>query len=207
VAAPPCWIEAVSSHAPKLATYADLLTLPDDVLAEILSGQIVTSPAPLPKHSKVQRSLGHFIGGPYDDDHGHGGPGRWWIFVEVDVQLGRHDIVRPDLAGWRRERLPDPGNRRPIDVVPDWVCEVLSPSTASRDRLVKRQLYAESAVRHYWIVDVDARILEVFEFVEGRWALVGAYGDDATARVPSFMEVELPVGRLFLPRSDRDADI
>jgi Uma2 family endonuclease len=66
--------------------------------------------------------------------------------VEVDVALGRHDVVRPDLAGWRRERLPDPGNQRPIDVTPDWVCEILPPSTASRDRLVKRQLYADSGI-------------------------------------------------------------
>jgi Uma2 family endonuclease len=192
----------MSAPAPKLATYADLLKLSDDVRAEILAGQIVTSPASLPKHSKVQRALGHFIGGPYDDDHGHGGPGGWWIFVEVDVQLGPHDIVRPDLSGWRRERLPDPSNVRPIHVVPDWICEVLSPSTASRDRLVKRQLYAESGVRHYWIIDVEARILEVFELEARRWALLGTYGDDTTARVPPFLEVELPVGRLFLPRSN-----
>jgi Uma2 family endonuclease len=185
-----------------MATYADLLELPEDVRAEILAGQIVTSPAPLPKHSKVQRSLGRFIGGPYDDDDGHGGPGGWWIFVEVDVALGRHDVVRPDLAGWRRERLPDPGNQRPIDVTPDWVCEILSPSTASRDRLVKRQLYADSGIRHYWMIDVDARILEVFELEGARWTLLGTYGDEATARIPPFVEVELPVGRLFLPRSE-----
>jgi len=192
----------MSARAPKPATYADLLSLPEDVRAEILSGQIVTSPAPLPRHSKVQGAVRRFIGGPYDDDDGHGGPGGWWIFVEVDVQLGRHDIVRPDLAGWRRERLSDPGNRRPIDVVPDWICEVLSPSTASRDRVIKRKLYAESGIRHYWIVDVDARILEVFELAGDRWALVATYGDDATARIPPFEEVELPIGRLFLPRSE-----
>jgi Uma2 family endonuclease len=190
-----------------MATYADLLELPEDVRAEILAGQIVTSPAPLPKHSKVQRSLGRFIGGPYDDDDGHGGPGGWWNFVEVDVALGRHDVVRPDLAGWRRERLPDPGNQRPIDVTPDWVCEILSPSTASRDRLVKRQLYADSGIRHYWMIDVDARILEVFQLEGARWTLLATYGDDATARIPPFVEVDLPVGRLFLPRSEPAAGI
>lgn len=197
----------MSEPAPKLATYEDLLKLPDDVRAEVLSGQIVTSPAPLPKHSKVQRSLGHFIGGPYDDDDGHGGPGGWWIFVEVDVRLGRHDVVRPDLAGWRRAHLPNPGDRRPIDVVPDWVCEVLSPSTAALDRVAKRKLYAESGIGHYWIVDVDARTLEAFELVNGRWLLVGTYGDDATARIPPFAEIELPVGRLFLPRTEAPTDM
>lgn len=191
----------MSQSAPRLATYADLLAFPEDVRAEILSGQIVTSPAPLPRHSKVQGAVRRFIGGPYDDDDGHGGPGGWWIFVEVDVQLTVHDVVRPDLAGWRRGRLPDPGNRRPIDVAPDWICEVLSPSTAARDRLTKRELYATSNVPYYWIVDADARVLEAFELVGGRWSLLGAYGDDATARIAPFTEIELPVGRLFLPHS------
>ena len=122
----------MSSPAPKLATYADLLALPEDERAEVLSGQIVMTPAPLPRHAYVQRCTGRFIGGPFDDDDGRGGPGGWWIFVEVDVALGAHDIVRPDISGWRREGLPRPGSVRPIDVVPDWVCEVLSPATAAR---------------------------------------------------------------------------
>lgn len=189
----------MSARAPKLATYADLLTLPDDVRAEILAGQIVTAPAPLPRHSKAQGSVRRFIGGPFDDDDGHGGPGGWWIFVEVDVQLGPHDVVRPDLAGWRRPRLPDPGDRRPIDVVPDWICEVLSPSTAVRDRVDKRRLYAERGVGYYWMIDTETRTLEAFELSQGRWVLVGSYGDDAVARIAPFAEVELPVGRLFLP--------
>ena len=115
------------STPPKLATYADLLAMPEDVRAEVFAGEIVTTPASLPRHSKVQRALSRFVGGPFDDDDGRGGPGGWWIFVEVDVELGPHDVVRPDLAGWRRERLPNPGKARPITVAPDWVCEVLSP--------------------------------------------------------------------------------
>ena len=185
--------------ATKLATYDDLLRLPDDVRGEVLAGHVITAPAPLPKHSKAQGALRSFVGRPYDDDDGHGGPGGWWIFVEVDVQFGDHDIVRPDLAGWRRERLTDPGERRPIDVSPDWVCEVLSPSTAARDRVTKRALYAQHGVRHYWIVDVDARTLESFELVDGRWVLAGSYDDTTTARIAPFDGVELSVDRLFLP--------
>lgn len=190
----------MSSTAPKLATYEDLLRLPEDVRAEVIAGEVVTAPSPLPKHSKAQRALGRFIGGPFDDDDGHGGPGGWWLFVEVDVQLGIHDVVRPDLSGWRRERLSDPGEQRPITVVPDWVCEVLSPSTASRDRVTKRNLYAEHGIRHYWIVDVDARALEAFELRGEHWVLLGSYGDDALVRIPPFEQVELAVERLFLPR-------
>lgn len=196
----------MSTPAANLATYADLLALPEDVRAEILAGAIVTAPAPLPRHSKVQGAVRRFIGGPFDDDDGHGGPGGWWIFVEVDVQLGAYDVVRPDLAGWRRERLIDPANQRPIGVVPDWICEVLSPSTAARDRSVKRALYARSGVHHYWLADVEARVIEAFELQEGRWVLNGTYDEHAVARIAPFADVEIPVGRLFLPRSESSAD-
>jgi Uma2 family endonuclease len=185
-------------RAPKLATYADLEALSEDERFEVLAGDLVAMPSPLPRHSKPQRGLAHFVGGPFDDDDGFGGPGGWWIFVEVDVRLGPHDIVRPDLAGWRRERLPEP-DVRPIDVVPDWICEIASPSTAARDRVYKKNLYARSGVAHYWLVDPDARTLEALELAQGRWVEVGAYDETATARVPPFEAVEIPVGRLFLP--------
>lgn len=184
--------------ARKLARYEDLLALPEGERAEVLSGAVVAMPAPRPRHSKVQRSLGHFVGGPFDDDDGFGGPGGWWIFVEVDVELEEHEIVRPDLAGWRRPRLPQP-DERPIRVVPDWVCEVLSPSTVARDRVTKRHLYAKRGVRHYWLVDPDARTLEALELRDGRWIDAGTFDDTATARIAPFEAVELAVGRLFLP--------
>ncbi|GMV18530.1 MAG: hypothetical protein AMXMBFR56_67540 [Polyangiaceae bacterium] len=189
--------------AARLARFEDLVALGDDVRAEIVDGQVVTSPAPLPRHSRAQRALGRFIGGPYDDDDGRGGPGGWWIFVEVDVELAAHDVVRPDLAGWRRERLPQPGRVRPIRVVPDWVCEVASASTAAHDRVTKRALYARHEVRHYWLVDPEARTLEALELAGDRWVELGAWDESARARVAPFQDVELEIGRLFLPR---DAD-
>jgi Uma2 family endonuclease len=193
----------MSSPAPKLATYADLLALPAAVRAEVLAGQVVTAPAPLPRHSHVQGSARRFIGGPFQDDDGRGGPGGWWIFVEVDIALGPHDIVRPDLAGWRKERLPRPGAVRPIEVVPDWICEVISPSTAARDRLHKRNLYARTGVPHHWLIDPEARLLEALALRDGGWVEAGVYGDEDAARIPPFQAIELEVGRLFLPR---DAD-
>jgi len=193
----------VSSLPPKLATYADLIALPGDVRAELFAGEIVTSPAPLPRHSKVQVAASRFIGGPFDGDDGRGGPGGWWIFVEVDVALGRHEVVRPDLAGWRRERLPRPGNVRPIDVVPDWICEVLSPATSARDRVTKRALYARSGVAFYWLIDPDARVLEALALRDGTWLEVGVYDGTAITRIAPFEAIELEVDRLFLPR---DAD-
>lgn len=192
-----------ATPAPKLATYSDLLTTPAEARAEILAGEIVTSPAPLPRHSKAQGAARRFLGGPFDDDDGRGGPGGWWIFVEVDVRLGPHDIVRPDLAGWRRQRLIKPGSTRPIDVVPDWVGEVVSPSTAARDRVTKRNLYARSGVAHYWLIDPEARLLEALALRDGSWLELGVYDDSTTARIDPFQAIELEIGRLFLPR---DAD-
>jgi Uma2 family endonuclease len=190
----------MATPAPKPATYADLLALPDDTRGEVLAGAISVTPALLPRHSKVQGAARRFLGGPFDDDDGHGGPGGWWIFVEVDVALGPHDIVRPDLSGFRRERLPRPGSVRPIEVVPDWVCEVLSPTTAARDRVTKRHLYARAGVPFYWLIDPDARVLEALALRDSTWVEVGVYDEDAGARIPPFEAIELEVGRLFLPR-------
>lgn len=187
--------------ARELATYAALLDLPDDVRAEVLGGEVVTAPAPLPRHAKVQRALGRFIGGPYDDDDGHGGPGGWWILPEVDVRFTPHDIVRPDLAGWRRDRLPDPWDARPIDVRPDWICEIVSPSNAAQDRVTKRKLYAEHGVPCYWLVDPLARTLEALRLEAGTWVDAGSHDEASVARIPPFVEVELAVGRLFPPES------
>lgn len=197
----------MADPAVRKATWEDILVYPEDARVEVLGGEIVTTPAPLPRHSKSQRALGRFIGGPFDDDDGRGGPGGWWIFIEVDVRLEPHEIVRPDLSGWRRERLLDPGDARPIDVVPDWICEVISPSTAARDRVDKRALYARSGIAYYWMLDPEARTLEALSRGEdGRWVELGAWGDTAVARVAPFEDIELEVGRLFLPRSEAPAE-
>jgi Uma2 family endonuclease len=175
------------------------LALPNEVRAELIGGEIVTAPARRPRHSKPQRALGAFIGKPFDDDDGFGGPGGWWNFVEVDVALGP-DVVRPDLSGWRRVRLPEP-DVRPIAVTPDWICEVISESNQAHDRVTKRRLYAEHGVSHYWLVDPEARTLEAFSLENGRWVDVGSFDETSTARIAPFEAVELPVGRIFLPRS------
>ncbi len=185
--------------ANKPATYDDLFDLPDGTRVEILAGDITTSPAPLPRHSRAQGALRRFVGGAFDDDHDHGGPGGWWILLEVDVRLGPYDVVGPDLSGWRRERLLDPWDQRPIDVVPDWVCEVISPSNAAQDRVTKRRLYAEHGVAFYWIVDPEARTLEAMRLFEGQWLEIGSYTDDPSARVQPFEAIHLEVARLFPP--------
>lgn len=187
------------SLAPKMATYADLLALGDDVRAEILGGELRVAPAPLPRHSRAQGALRRFIGGPYDDDDGFGGPGGWWILLEVDVELAAHDIVRPDLAGWRRGRLQSPWDTRPLTVTPDWICEVLSPSNVATDRVYKRNLCAKAGVSFFWMLDPTARTLETLRLQDGVWVDSGSYDDTATVRVAPFEAVELAVARLFPP--------
>jgi Uma2 family endonuclease len=187
--------------ARKLATFKDLVALPEDVRAEIIDGSIVTPPPPLLEHGRVQRTLGAFIGKPFDDDDGRGGPGGWWIASEGDVQLAEHQVVRPDVVGWRRERLPSQWGQRPVVVVPDWVCEIVSPSKPSDDRVRKRRVYAAHGVPFYWIVDPAARTIEALRLdaVLGEWREVGAYDDESVARIAPFEAIELEVSRLFPP--------
>lgn len=186
--------------AKRLATYEDLLALPEGVRAEILAGERIVSPGPLPEHGRIQGTLWRHIGGPFDDDDGRGGPGGWWILLEVDVRFGPHDIVRPDLTGWRRERLRDPFGMRPIDVRPDWVCEIASPSNARYDRVEKRALYARHGVPSYWLVDPAERVLEAMKLVDGAWVELGAWTDRGAVRIEPFEAVELDLERVFPPR-------
>ncbi|MEM1033289.1 MAG: Uma2 family endonuclease [Myxococcota bacterium] len=185
--------------APKKASYEDLLGREEGERAEILAGEIRVQPAPLPRHSRAQGALRRFIGGPYDDDDGFGGPGGWWILLEVDVRLDAHEVVRPDLAGWRRKRLARPWDLLPLDVTPDWICEILSPSNVATDRVYKRNLYARSGVPFFWLVDPEARILETLRLQDGVWLDAGTYDDSASVRAAPFDDVELEVARLFPP--------
>nr|WP_276600063.1 MULTISPECIES: Uma2 family endonuclease [unclassified Nannocystis] len=185
------------SIARKLATYDDLLAYPSEVKTEIFAGEIHVQPSALPGHGRAQLALGRFIGGPFDGDAD--GPDGWWILQEIDVRLDPHNVVRPDVVGWRRARLPNPWNTRPIDVVPDWICEVLSPSTERIDRVRKQQLYARHGVPHYWLVNPIERVLEAYVLDGAQWRIAGTYDDTALARIPPFEAVELPVGRLFPP--------
>lgn len=195
-------------QAGKLATYDDLLALPEGQRAEIIGGAMVTPPPPLPRHGRAQRVVGRIIGGAFDDDDGLGGPGGWWILPGVDVRLSPHDIVKPDIAGWRRERLPDPWDMRPIDVIPDWICEVLSPSNVADDRLRKRRLYAEHGVAFYWLLDPSERTLEALRLDQASraWIEVGSYDDSSVARIDPFDAIAIEVGRFFAPHRSNETE-
>lgn len=114
-------------------------------------------------------------------------------------------MVRPDLSGWRRARLPDPDAVRPIDVRPDWVCEITSDREA-RDRVTKRRIYAEHGIPYDWIVNPRIRVLEAMKLVDGRWVELGAYDENDTPKIEPFGEVEIPLARIFLPRTSREEE-
>jgi Uma2 family endonuclease len=184
--------------ARRLASWADLVEAPDDGRVwEVLGGSLEAQPRPRPAHSRAQARVAGELSGPFDQ--GRGGPGGWWLLIEPDVEFEVHEIVVPDVAGWRRERMSVLPAERPIRTRPDWTCEVLSPSNRRRDRGRKADLYLRAGVPHYWIVDPDERMLEAFEAKAGAWVRLGAWSDGDTLRIPPFEAIELDVGGLFTP--------
>jgi len=198
-AAAPHLLAAMSTPAYKPATVADLLALPDDERVELVDGLLIRKPDISSKHFRAAQVLCDVIGGPYDD--GDGGPGGWWVFTETLVSMSPQ-VYRPNIAGWRRTRLPDPDTGNPIEVVPDWCCEIVSPGNAAHDRVRKRLDYAAHGVSHYWLVDPEAGsgVIEALE-LDGRvWRECGAWGvADKEVRIPPFEAIPLDLSRIFLP--------
>ena len=184
----------MSETAKKLASYEDLRQLPDHLVGEIVHGQLHASPRPAPRHALASASLGDELVGPYYK--GRGGPGGWWIFDEPELHLGDHVLV-PDLAGWRRERMPCLPETAWFELPPDWVCEVLSPSTARLDRAQKMPLYAEFAIPWLWLIDPGLQTLEAYELREGKWALLETLSGDQSVSVAPFDATVFPLSALW----------
>jgi Uma2 family endonuclease len=180
--------------AQRAATYEDLLAVPEHLVAEILFGELVTHPRPAPLCSVASTALAAVLGSPYQLSRGRSG--RWTFMHRPEVHLGPHVVV-PDLAAWRRERLLPLPEVAWIDVAPDWVCEVLSPSTERDDRGDKRVIYAKAGVRHLWFADPRPKMLEVFELSGGKWLLHGAFRDNAEVAAPPFAEQSFSLGLLW----------
>lgn len=179
---------------------AGYLGAPDTMVAEVIDGELFVTPRPKRHHARVARKLGAKLDGPYDD--GVGGPGGWLFLPEPELHLGRlPDIVVPDLAGWRRERLPEDfmaaDAPAPIELAPDWVCEVLSESTEAKDRGKKRRIYRREGVGHYWIIDPRDKSLEVYRLVEGKWREVDTYEGDVVVRAEPFDAIALDLAALW----------
>ena len=181
--------------ARRKAAYRDLCDLPEHLVGQIINGELVVTPRPAPRHILVSSMLGIKLGGPFDLGEG-GGPGGWWILDGPELHLGK-DVLVPDLAGWRRENMPVLPEESWFSTPPDWVCEVLSPGTAATDRVLKMPIYAAQGVRHLWVIDPAARLLEVYRLEGGRWLVLGAHGGADRLRAEPFHEVELDLAPLW----------
>ncbi|MEP6862663.1 MAG: Uma2 family endonuclease [Deltaproteobacteria bacterium] len=185
----------MADPAKRRATYQDILDAPEHVVAEIVDGMLYTSPRPAKPHANAASVLGEELGPPFR--RGRGGPGGWILLDEPELHLGA-DVSVPDLAGWRRERMPVLTTDEPyFTISPDWVCEVLSPGTARLDRTAKLPLYARAEVRHAWLIDPLLRTLEVFRLESGRWSIIATHADDAKVRAEPFDALELELGLLW----------
>jgi Uma2 family endonuclease len=178
----------------KRATYEDVLSAPENKVAEILDGELFLSPRPASRHSVASSRLGGALV-PFDD--GPDGPGGWWILDEPELHFGG-DVVVPDLGGWRRVRMPAMQDVAFFSLAPDWVCEVLSPSTERIDRGRKLRIYAEAGVAHVWLVNPVERTLEVLRLRDGAWTIVAVCSDSDPVRVEPFDAIELALGRLWV---------
>lgn len=177
-----------------VATYADLEAVPPHLVAEIIRGRLVTHPRPRPRQINVGSVLGVLVSGPFQ--LGRGGPGGWWILDEPELHLG-DDIAVPDLAGWRKERMPSLPDTAWFGLAPDWLCEVISPSTEAYDRGEKRDIYAAHGVQHLWLLDPDQRLLETFALHQGKWLLLATYRDAANIAAPPFEAVPFALDLLW----------
>jgi len=188
----------MSAASKKLATFADLAALGDEFRGEVIHGMIVEKAAPSGEHSVAQLRFGRVLG-PYDGRGGGGsrGPGGWWFASEADIELAPHEVYRPDVCGWRRERMPQMPKGRPISLRPDWVCEILSPSNQRQDLSTKLLAYHSFKVPHYWIVNPMGEVLVVHRWSEQGYVTVLAAGRGERVRAEPFDAIDLEIGVLF----------
>jgi Uma2 family endonuclease len=188
--------DEMGAPAERKATYADLEQLPAHVVGELLFGVLHTSPRPRLRHARASTRLGSRLGPPFDE--GDGGPGGWLFLDEPELHLGE-DVLVPDLAAWRRERLPELPDAAYLSLAPDWVCEVLSSSTRAIDLTDKRAIYHRERVSHLWFVDpaADVQTLEVQRWEQSGYVVVGAWRGEAVVRAEPFEAIELRLAALW----------
>ncbi|MFZ4403859.1 MAG: Uma2 family endonuclease [Pseudobdellovibrionaceae bacterium] len=185
----------MNSSAPKEKTaYEKWMELPNNVVGEIIMGDLHVSPRPTPKHGNAASSLLGEIMGPFHK--GKGGPGGWLIMIEPEIHL-ESNITVPDIAGWRRERMPQVPEEAFFSLAPDWICEVLSPSTAGLDRAKKMPLYAHQGVKHFWLVDPITKTLEVYKNDHALWTLVHTYMNNEKVCAVPFDAIEFDLSTLW----------
>jgi Uma2 family endonuclease len=184
----------MSDPAKRPASYADVLAAPPSKVAEVIEGELYLNPRPAGPHAAAATALGEELGPPFK--RGRGGPGGWILIDEPELHLGP-DILVPDLGGWRRTTMDHVANAPYFDVRPDWVCEVLSPSTERLDRTQKLAIYAREGVGHAWLVNPLQQTLEVLRLEQSRWAVLSTHRGDERVRAEPFDAFNLELGILW----------
>jgi Uma2 family endonuclease len=184
----------VARRTPSPATYADIEALPPNMVGEIVHGVLYANPRPASPHARAASRLGGELDGPFD--RGKGGPGGWIILDEPELHLDE-DVIVPDIGGWRRERMPEMPHAAFFTLAPDWVCEVLSPSTTKLDRTAKLPVYARERVGHVWLIDPLAKTLEIYRLDGETFRLVGTHAEEVNVRAEPFDAIEIELGALW----------
>jgi len=184
-------------HARRRATYEDLVKVPEPLVAEIIEGDLITTPRPAVPHARATWVIAQDVG-PFDRELGSpDAPSGWWILFEPELHFDE-DVLVPDLAGWRRARMPVLPDAAALTQTPDWLCEVVSPTTGAIDRGRKMRVYARQAVEYLWLVDPIARTLEVYRLEGGRWVVASTHGGADIVRAEPFDAVEIAIDRWWL---------
>jgi Uma2 family endonuclease len=176
------------------ATHEDLCAVPEHLIAELIDGDLYTTPLLPPRHAHAASRLAFLVMTPFD--FGREGPGGWVFLNKPELHLGR-DVLVPDIAGWRRERMPQIPEGVGIELPPDWICEMLSPATAAHDRARKMPVYLRAGVTHLWLIDPVAQTVEIFRIQNGRWALWTTLEGETKARIEPFDAIELDLSVLW----------
>jgi Uma2 family endonuclease len=185
----------MAGPARRRATYEDVLRAPPHMVAEVIDGELHLHPRPAKPQAAAATALGEELGPPFK--RGRGGPGGWILLDEPELHL-QADILVPDLAGWRRERMPQIVADVPFfTLAPDWIAEVVSPRTAKYDRTDKLRIYAREKVGWAWLIDPLQRTLEALRLGDEGWTLRGAWRDDARVRAEPFDAIELDLAILW----------
>jgi Uma2 family endonuclease len=187
---------------PKRATYADLEAVPAHLVAELIRGTLHVMPRPAPRHANAEGGLVDELRGPFQ--RGRGGPGGWWILPEPELRFpdpeapGEVEALVPDLAGWRRERMPELPEEAALPIAPDWVCEILSKSTEAIDREEKMPIYAREGVAHAWLLDPAERVLEVYALGRRRtWRKPQVFTGSGKVRAVPFDAIEVDLSSVW----------
>lgn len=179
--------------------YADIEALSEGLTGEIIAGELIVSPRPALRHAKAAAELSASLIGPFSQ--GINGPGGWHILMEPELHLGideDYEVLVPDLAGWRHDRMPSIPETAHAKTVPNWICEILSPRTAAMDRAEKMPFYARAKVEHLWLIDTALQTLEVFRLHGDRWTLTSTTRGEKNVRAEPFADLQLDLKHLWV---------